>query len=261
MTEVAARILLTGAGGRIGSVLAKALEGEHPLRLLDITVPEKRTRSDRVEWVEGDITDFERTVDAVRDIDCVIHLAGTPNAKDWEAVSRLNIEGARNVFEAARRNGVRKIIFASSTHVVGMYDLSDPLSDDMPYSADSLYGISKAFGEVYLKYLCTKHGITGISLRIGSFLESPRDTRSRYTWISHRDLVRAVRACIATEEEGFHIVFGFSDNGGLNIRNDDSRKIGYKALDRASDALTAGPAQHATLATTRLGGSWALEDR
>ena len=260
---MAARILLTGAGGRIGSVLAKALEEEHQLRLLDVTVPEKPARSDRVEWVEADITDFERTVEAAKDIDCVIHLAATPNAKDWDTVSRLNIHGTRNVFEAARRNRVPKIVFASSTHAVGMYDLSDPLTDDMPYNADSLYGISKAFGEVYLKYLCTKHGMTGIALRIGSFLESPQDARSLYTWISHQDLVRAVRACIATEEQGFHIVFGFSDNGKLNIRNAGSRKIGFRALDRPQDARVGGRAQHAiaSLATTRLGGSWAFEDR
>ena len=127
---MAARILLTGAGGRIGSVLAKALAEEHQLRLLDVTVPEKPARSDRVEWVEADITDFERTVEAAKDIDCVIHLAATPNAKDWDTVSRLNIHGTRNVFEAARRNSVPKIVFASSTHVVGMCDLSDPLTDD-----------------------------------------------------------------------------------------------------------------------------------
>ena len=144
-----------------------------------------------------------------------------------------------------------------------MYDLSDPLTDDMPYNADSLYGISKAFGEVYLKYLCTKHGMTGIALRIGSFMESPDDARSLYTWISHQDLVRAVKACIATQEQGFHVVFGFSDNGRLKIRSAGSRRIGYEAVDQPRDARVGEGAPHAmtTLETTRLGGSWALEDR
>jgi uronate dehydrogenase len=257
-SDVATRILLTGANGRIGTVLAAALEGEHHLRLLDITLPRELVRIRRVEWVKADITEFGEVMEAAKDVDCVIHLAATPNARDWETVSRLNIQGARNVFEAAKRNGVPKIIFASSTHTVGMYDLADTLSDDMPYSPDSLYGVSKAFGEVYLKYLCTKHGLTGIALRIGSFLEAPEDARSLYTWISHQDLVRAVRACIATKKQGFHVVFGFSDNGRLKLRNTGSHKIGYKAVDQPEASRVA---KRAALATTRLGGSWALQDR
>ena len=131
-------------------------------------------------------------------IDCVVHLAGMPVEAAWEKVLPLNIEGCYNVFEAARRAGVKRIIFASSNHAVGFHRRERFIDTNVVPRPDTRYGVSKVFGEALGRLYADKYGLSVACLRIGSFLTPDRPTEARQllTWISHRDMVQLVRRCI-----------------------------------------------------------------
>jgi nucleoside-diphosphate-sugar epimerase len=180
---------------------------------------------------------------ALKDCETVIHLAGVVAVEaDWESVYTTNIGGTYNVFEAARRNGAKRIIFASSNHCVGMHEVRnapkiyDPgfgsvLRVEEPYRPDGLYGVWKAFGETLGRYYSDKYGMQVACVRIGSITEAddPRDPSvressgwleltdeqkfKRYaaTWMSQRDFTRLVRAILARDVP-YAVVYGVGDN-------------------------------------------------
>ena len=114
------RILITGAAGKIGEVLRKGLRGNYSLiRLVDIASLGKAEAGEEI--YPTDIRDIASLEKAMVGIDCVVHLAGVPEEAEWEKVLSLNIEGCYNAFEAARRQGVKRVIFASSNHAVGFH--------------------------------------------------------------------------------------------------------------------------------------------
>lgn len=187
------RVLITGAAGRIGSSLAESLKDRYDLRLhYHRTIPE-RPPVDDVHI--ADVARFDEIAPALRGIDAVVHLAADPSTRaPWESVRDRNIIGTYNVFEAARQAGVQKIVFASTNHVMGMYDRDRqwPIYASEPPRPDSLYGVSKAFGEALGRYYVDQHGLSVICLRIGWFLERPRDEIGLWMWLSPRDCAQAV---------------------------------------------------------------------
>lgn len=180
---------------------------------------------------------------ALKDCETVIHLAGVVAVDaDWESVYSTNIGGTYNVFEAARRNGAKRIIFASSNHCVGMHEVRNApaiyepgfgtvLGVDEPYRPDGLYGVWKAFGETLGRYYSDKYGMQMACIRIGSITDAddPRDPNvressgwlgltddekfKRYaaTWMSQRDFARLVRAILARNVP-YAVVYGVGDN-------------------------------------------------
>ena len=170
------RVLITGAGGRIGGHLATALQDRYSLRLqYNKTMPDTPPVED---WVQADIADYDQIAPAMEGIDAVIHMAGEPSPyASWDEVNSANIVGTRNVYEAARVAGVRKVVLASTNHVMGFYDRDGewPIYVSQPVRPDSLYGVSKAFGEILGRYYADQHGLAVICLRIGWFLDEPHD--------------------------------------------------------------------------------------
>jgi hypothetical protein len=172
------RVLITGAAGRIGSSLAEQLRDRYDLRLhYNRTVPAQPPVSD---YVIADIARYEQVAPIMRGMDAVVHMAGEPSVNTpWERIREANIVGAYNVFEAARAAGVGKIVFASTNHVMGMYDRDGqwPIYANQPVRPDSLYGVSKAFGENLGRHEADQSGLAVICRGIGWFLRS-RVTRS-----------------------------------------------------------------------------------
>lgn len=226
------RVLITGAAGLIGRTLRDGLRGAYPrLRLADIK-PIEASHSGE-ESLVADLRDPEAARAATADVDCVVHLAGIPREAEWEPILRNNIEGTYNLFEAARRNGVKRIVFASSNHAIGFYRSGREVDAAMPVRPDSRYGVSKVFGEALGRLYADKHGIDVACLRIGSFRERPESARQLATWISPRDLVSLVRCCIEASSYHFIVLYGVSGNARSRWSDDASRLVGYVPEDNA----------------------------
>ena len=207
------RVLITGAGGRIGGHLSNSLKERYDLRLHYFhTFPEQQPVDD---WIRADIADFDQMAPAFDGIDAVVHMAGQPSTSaSWEEVHEQNIVGTYNVLEASRRAGVRKVVFASTNHVMGMYDRDQqwPVHASMPVRPDSLYGVSKAFGENLGRHYADQFGLQVICLRIGWFLPHPHDDFARWSWLSPRDCTQIVWKALEADL-AFGIFYAISGNG------------------------------------------------
>ena len=226
------RILITGAAGRIGRTLRAGLGKRHRLlRLLDLAPLGAAAAGEEV--VHADIGDLAAMEATLEGIDCVVHLAGVPEEDVWEKILPANIVGTYNVFEAARRRGTRRIVFASTNHVVGFHPRDRRLDETVMPRPDTRYGASKAFGEALGRLYADKHGISVACLRIGSFQVKPQDERQLATWISPRDTVELVRCCIEAPDYHFLIVYGVSNNRDRRWFDRASRLLGYSPQDDA----------------------------
>ncbi len=230
------RVLITGAAGRIGSTLRAGLAGRHPaFRLLDRR-PMTDLRTDE-EAIVAELRDRAALARAVDGVDAIIHLAGAPDARDFEAMFRANVRGLHDLFEAARGAGVKRIVFASTNHAYGMYPVEHGMTETDPPRPDSFYGVTKVFGETLLRYYFDKHGIESVSLRIGSFEERPSQQRHLSTWFSPRDAVELFDRALKQPGVGAAIVFGMSNNGRIRIAHPNWEAIGYRPVDDAESWL------------------------
>jgi uronate dehydrogenase len=231
------KLLITGAAGKIGRVLRQGLRGRYELiRLTDRIELEAAGPGEECETANlGDMAALERLCTG---IDCVLHLAGVseePQQNAWEQVLPANIVGVHNLFEAARRVGVRRVVFASSNHVVGFYERSQTIGIGEPLRPDGIYGLSKCFGEALGRLYADKHGMSVACLRIGSFRERPEDRRQFATWLSHRDAIQLFQRCIEAPKFDFLAVYGISKNEGSFWSNEEVRWLGYEPQDSAED--------------------------
>lgn len=226
-------VLLTGAAGGVATLIRPLLRAEYRLRLSD-----RRPVPDPVpeeEVMDADLDDMEALRKAVAGVDGIVHLGGYSVEADWETIQAANIAGCYNLFEAARLEGVRRIVFASSNHAVGFYPRSETIGVDGQVRPDSRYGLSKAFGEALGALYGHKYGAEVLSIRIGHVGERPVDRRRLAIWLSPRDLVQLVR--IGLEHPGIRheIVYGMSDNARAWWDNGNAFRLGYKPQDRSED--------------------------
>jgi uronate dehydrogenase len=237
------RLLLTGAAGEIGSVLRPALRGVseqlrlHDLRPLADALPDE-------EVMQGDLSAPGAADATMQGVDCVIHLAGIPRETGGtpEAILCANVLATHAMFEAARRAGVRRFIFASSNHVIGFYRADRSVGTDEPPRPDGHYGLSKVFGEAAGRLYADKHGIEVACLRIGAFRSQPGNARELGAWISHRDMAQLARCCVQAPPFHFLVLYGISANRRAMWGGDDAARahIGYRPQDDAeafADAL------------------------
>lgn len=228
-------VLVTGAAGKIGSALRERLP-----RLGWNVRPFDR------EPVDGepsrDVTSAADLDDAVPGVEAIVHLAGVPTEVPWPVIRDINVEGTFSVFEAARRHGVRRVVFASSNHAAGFTPLpaSGALPADTPPRPDTLYGVSKAFGEALGRYYVDRYGMQVACLRIGTFAPTPPDRRSLSTWLSPDDCARLVDACLRAPGLDYALLWGISANTRRIWSLDEAQALGYQPRDDAeayADAL------------------------
>ena len=230
------RVLITGAAGTVGSVLRAGLQGcYNHLRVSDIAPLGEA--GDGEEIVMADMLDDAALDKAMAGVDCVVHLAGVGDENDWDRILSLTIDGCFRVFDAARRAGVRRIVYASSNHVIGFHRRNKPLDTDAPYRPDGRYGVSNVFGEVLGRMYADKYGLSVACIRIGSFRPKPEDRRQLMTWISHRDTVQLFRRCIDYPDFRFFSVYGVSNNTRSIWDNSKVDWLGYRPQDNAEDYL------------------------
>jgi uronate dehydrogenase len=256
------RVLITGAAGEIGRSLRTGLKGHYPvLRLLDVAAQPAAELGEEV--VTLDLNDRDATEAAMEGIDAVIHLAAIAGEASFDEILSGNITTTYSVFEAARRAGVRRVVFASSNHVTGFYPRTESVKPDDPVRPDTFYGVSKVFGEALGRLYVDKYRLEVVCLRIGSFGERPTRPRQLSTWLSPRDCVQLVRCSLDAPAVGFTVVYGVSANSRRWWTDEAAARLGYRPQDDA-EAFAGqidGPQPEPTRLADRLqGGSFVERD-
>lgn len=226
------KTLLTGASGRLGTYLRQRFaETGRPLLATDLVAA-----ADGGEVVLADLADRAAVDQLVRqDIDAVVHFGGIANEAPWQAILDANIAGTYNMFEAARRAGVKRVIYASSYHVLGMHPVAAaPLDRHAETRSDSLYAVSKLFGENLSRLYYDKFGIGCLSLRICA-ANSPGSQRDLKLWCHREDLAQLVFAGLDAPELGYRTVFAISDNAGAWYVNEPDQTLGWRPEHSSSE--------------------------
>ncbi|MEU0569391.1 NAD(P)-dependent oxidoreductase [Nonomuraea sp. NPDC005983] len=244
---MAHRILVTGAAGRVGTALRPLLARPgRTLRLLDIAPPAPGPPDEPVELVEASFTDQGALDEACQDVDAVIHLGGLSGEAPWEQILAANVDGTQRVLEAVRRQGVPKVVLASSIHAAGFLTRDDGLLPaDAPPRPDTYYGVSKAAVEALGSLYHSRFGIDVSCLRIGAFRPRPVSLPDLAVWLSHEDAARLVEACLAADPPGFRILWGISANTRRWWSLTEGETIGYRPRDDAesfADAIAGADA-------------------
>ncbi|MFK0183031.1 NAD-dependent epimerase/dehydratase family protein [Streptomyces rubiginosohelvolus] len=224
-------VLLTGAAGGLGTLMRGLLPAYgYDLRLFDLVPVEGEP-----EAITADLNDREALRDAVRGVDAVIHLAGISLESTFDKILRANIQGTHHLYEAAREEGVRRIVSASSNHVIGHTPrpaAGGPLIPlDTPRRPDTFYGLSKCFGEDLAQLYWDQHGVETVSVRIGSCFPEPTSVRMLSVWMSPADGARLFHAALTAEDVGHTVVYGSSANTRLWWDLAPARALGYRPLD------------------------------
>jgi uronate dehydrogenase len=224
-------ILVTGAAGHIGSFLVAGLP---PLgwrvRGFDLRAG---AAADGVEWVTGDIQDATALRDAMLGVEAVVHLAAIPTEAPFADLLRANIDGAYQVFEAARRAGVSRMVYASSNHAVGFTPRAPLVGSEVRHRPDTLYGLTKVFGEALGSLYADRFGMRVACLRMGACVERPTAARELETWLSPGDAVRLVHACLTAPDLDYAVLFGTSANSRGWWDLAPARALGYLPQDDA----------------------------
>ncbi|WP_222851449.1 NAD-dependent epimerase/dehydratase family protein [Phytoactinopolyspora mesophila] len=267
MTGAVQTVVVTGASGRMGRQLRPKLASPgRLLRLVDLVrADDAGSRAVDEEFVSASITDAAAMADVCAGADAVIHLAGASAESDFGTVTQLNIHGTHNVLEAARLAGVKRVVLASSHHVVGFThrtDVSERLPAGTPARPDTLYAWSKAALETAGQLYADRFGLDVTCVRIGTFRPVPLTHRDLSWWLSVGDATRLLEACLANQQPGFRIVWGVSRNTRGWGSLDEGAAIGYLPVDDAEDYLDAIVAEHgepdfvSDPTLNRAGGPW-----
>ena len=226
------RVLLTGAAGGLGQVLREGLKPHTRVLRLSDRAPMGAAQAGE-EVVPCELSDAAAVRRLVEGCDAVVHFGGISLEDRFEPILQSNIVGVFNVYEAVRRLGVKRVVFASSNHVTGFYKQSEVIDADDPVRPDGLYAVSKCFGENLSRFYFDRYGIETVCLRIGSSFPAPRDRRMLATYLSYGDLVELVRCALFAPRVGHTIAFGVSDNAGGWWDNSKAAHLGFKARDSA----------------------------
>jgi len=217
------RILLTGAAGYLGRTLRPRLgELAATRRLSDIAEMGKATTGEEI--VQCDLADLSAVQALVSGCDGIIHLGGISIEDSFSNILDSNITGCYNLYEAARKAGVQRIVFASSNHAIGFHKRTTTLDSDSVIRPDSLYGVSKVYGEALAHLYYDKFGIETAIVRIGSCLPKPLDRRMLSTWLSPDDFFRLIERAFVARHLGCPVIYGASDNKDSWW---DNKKIAY----------------------------------
>lgn len=262
------KIVLTGAAGRLGSWLREPLAA----------IADELVSTDIVEdigqcypgerFVQADLTDLPAMEQLLQGAEQVVHFGAVGDEAPFETLLGPNFIGAYNIWEAAHRNGLKRVVYASSIHAVGMYPKNEFIDTDVPHRPDTFYGLAKCFAEDLARMYWEKRGLEAVCLRILSCAQVT-STRALGTWLSYNDLIHLVTRALDTPTTGFSIVYGVSNNDRTPVDNSQASYLGYRPKDNAeqfaskqlAEADTAEPTNPAhrlhggPFAATKLGQS------
>lgn len=226
-------LLITGATGRMAKGIRPYLTNEfNSIRLYSRRKPELLHPNESS--CLGTLEDLDQLQKACEDIDVIVHLGGKADESTFDEIMSSNILGTYNVFEAARRSGVQRVVYASSHHVTGFHDVTEDVSEKSEVRPDTYYGVSKVFGEAVARLYHDKWGLEVVCLRIGVCRPEPENSDQLRTWLSIPDSMRLILGA-ATHQlaDGFAVVYGLSDNSRAFWHSPSASKIGFTPKDSA----------------------------
>ncbi len=256
------KIVLTGAAGALGSALREPLSRMcEQLVSVDIRDAPEVLASNET-WAVADCAEMEQVAPLLEGAEMVVHFAAIPDERSFEELLRPNFLSSYVIWEAAYRAGVRRVVYASSVHAVGMWETNAGIDTEAPHRPDTFYGLSKCFTEDLARLYWEKRGLEAVCLRIFSATETPENPRALGTWLSRPDLVRLVERAVDTPTTGFCVVYGVSANDRAPVSNARVSFLGYRPQDNAEAHAAgilarAGAPDPRNPAQMRLGGPFA----
>ncbi len=226
------KLVLTGAAGRLGSYLREPLAAMCDTLVSTDIVEDIGQLYPGEAYIRADLADLDAMVAVLEGADMVIHFGAYCDEGPFEKLLGPNFIGAYNVWEAAYRNGLRRVVYASSIHAVGMHPKTDFIGTDAPHRPDTFYGLAKCFAEDLGSMYWDKRGLESVHLRILSAAQV-NNPRSLGSWLSYDDLIQLVTRAIDTPVTGFAVVYGVSNNDRAPVDNAKAAFLGYKPKDNA----------------------------
>ena len=226
------KIVLTGAAGRLGSYLREPLSKMADSLVSTDIVDDIGALYDGESYMQGDLASLDDMMKVTKGADMVVHFGAFVDEGPFEKLLGPNFIGAYNIWEAAHRNGARRVVYASSIHAVGMYPKNEFIGIDVPHRPDTFYGLAKCFAEDLGRMYWEKRGMESVCMRILSCAQvtNPRAVGS---WLSYDDLIHLVERSITTPITGFSIVYGVSNNDRAPVDNSGASHLGYRPKDNA----------------------------
>jgi len=255
------KIVLTGAAGRLGSHLREPLASMADSLVSSDIVDDIGTLYAGESYVRADLTDLDAMVSLLVGADMVVHFGAIGDERDFETLLGPNFIGAYTVWEAAHRNKLRRVVYASSIHAIGMHENTRAVGLDVAHRPDTFYGLAKCFAEDLGRMYWEKRGLESVCMRIASCAQVV-GTRALGTWLSTDDLIQLVTRAIDTPVTGFSTVYGVSNNDRSPFDNSAAAHLGYRPKDNAEQfaekiLAEADPADPSDPAQSRIGGPFA----
>ena len=226
------KIVLTGAGGRLGSYLREPLTHISDELVSSDIVGEIGKLYDGESYVQADLANFDDIHALIKGADMVVHFGAYVDEADFDTILGPNIIGAYNIWEAASQHNVRRVIYASSIHAVGMHSKMDFIGTDVPHRPDTFYGLAKCFSEDLASLYWDKRGVESVCMRILSCAQV-NNARALGSWLSYDDLIQLVTQSITTPTTGYCVVYGVSNNDRATVDNANASFLGYRPKDNA----------------------------
>ena len=226
------KLVLTGAAGRLGSYLREPLSKLAEQLVSTDIVNDVGNLYPGETYIKADLSQLDQIVDVLEGADMVVHFGAVGDEAPFDAIMQANIVGAYTVWEAAYQQGVKRVVYASSIHAVGMHPKNQFIGTDAPHRPDTYYGLAKCFAEDLASLYWDKRGVESVCMRILSCAQV-NNPRSLGSWLSYDDLIHLVETSISTPVTGFTVVYGVSNNDRVPVDNANASFLGYRPQDNA----------------------------
>jgi len=235
MSKLYKKIVLTGACGNLGMELRETL-ADLADELLSVDIAQAPSDLfDNETFVQADCAKFDEVLPLMENADIAVHFASIADERPFEELLGPNYLSSYNIWEAGHRHGVKRVIYASSVHAVGMVENAAGADLDVDHAPDTFYGLAKCFTEDLGKLYWTKRGMESVHLRIFSCTKEPQNARALRTWLSFDDLRHLVDMSAKATTTGFTVIYGVSNNDRAPVSNAKAAFLGYKPKDNAED--------------------------
>ena len=231
------RLVLTGAAGRLGSYLREPMTKLADELISTDIVDEIGTLYRGESYLKGDLTSLDDMLRILEGADMVVHMGAYADEGPFEQLLGPNFVGAYNVWEAAHRNSLQRVIYGSSIHAVGMHPKNEFIDSEVRHRPDTFYGLAKCFAEDLGSLYWDKRGLESVHMRILSCAQVT-SARALGSWLSYDDLIQLVQRCIEAPTTGFTVVYGVSNNDRAPVDNAKASFLGYRPKDNAEQFAT-----------------------